>query len=98
VIVIVVAVGAVVRSTVGWIVGGGFGARRPDAPLAARRGAPVTAPAWESVQTVLLAASPIRVDLLGDDGHAVGVVLTEETGRSTPRRIAEHLADEERED
>ncbi len=97
-LVIVVVVGAVVGSTVGWIVGGGFGARRPDAPLAAQRGVTVTAPALEAVQTVLLAASPIRVDLLGDDGHALGVVMTEETGRSTPRRIAEHLADEEHED
>jgi hypothetical protein len=97
-LVIVVVVGAVVGSTVGWIVGGGFGARRPDAPLAAQRGVIVTAPALDAVQTVLIAAAPIRLDLAADDGHALGVVMTDESGASTPRRIGRHLADEKHED
>jgi hypothetical protein len=95
---LVAIVGAAVGSTVGWIVGGGFGARRPDAPLAAQRGVTVTAPALDTVRTALIEAAPIRVDLVADDGRALAVVVTDESGPSTPRRIGRHLADEERED
>ncbi|MDQ1382785.1 MAG: hypothetical protein QOG65_164 [Actinomycetota bacterium] len=97
-LVLVAIVGGALGSTVGWIVGGGFGARRPDAPLAAQRGVTVTAPALDAVQTALIAAAPIRIDLVADDGHALGVVTTDESGPSAPRRIGRHLADEEHED
>jgi hypothetical protein len=65
-VILLVLVGAVVAvgGTVGWLVGGEFGARQHDEPLAAERGVTVTAPALEPVQTALMAASPIRLDLV----------------------------------
>ncbi len=98
-VLVVTLVGAVVGGTVGWIVGGAFGARRPDEPLAAERGVTLTAPALESVQTALMALSPIRLDLVEADGGAVDTVTTDDAqGASLARRVGRNMANEADED
>jgi len=100
---VLICVGAIIGATVGWVIGGGFGARRPDAPLAAEEGVTVTAPALESVQAALLAASPIRLDVVVSDAagtmQTVRTVTSDEQSRpSTPREIGRLIRNEARED
>jgi len=99
---VLACIGAIIGATVGWIIGGGFGARRPDAPLAAEEGVTVTAPALEAVQSALLATSPIRLDIVVSDStgtvQTVRTVATDEDTRpSTARELGRHMGNESHE-
>jgi hypothetical protein len=93
-VIIVAIVGVAAGGTVGWIVGGAFGARRPDESLAAERGVTVTAPALASVLDALVAAGPIRIDVVDADGGVVGAASTEQ-GAGLVREIARHMGEEQ---
>jgi hypothetical protein len=96
---VVVVVGAVIGGTVGWIVGGGFAARRPEERLAAERGVTVTAPASGPVERALVAAGPIRLDEFDMHGQPVATVTTEAErngAHGIAHDIGRHLTHEER--
>lgn len=88
--------GALAGGTAGWVVGGGFGARRDDEPLAAERGVTVSAPASEAAERSLAAARPLRLDLVGADGSLVRT-LCSEPAEPLLRVLGRHAANEDRE-
>ena len=94
-LVVVAVCGVVAGSTVGWIVGGAFAARRPEESLAAERGVTVAAPATQSIERALVAAAPIRVDVVDANGQPVATPATEarETP-GTPYDIGRHMTQE----
>jgi len=92
----VVVCGAVVGGTAGWVIGGGFGARRPGERLAAERGVTVTAPATRSIERALVAAAPIRLDLVEDDQPARTLATEEPRTSGTAREVGRHMRDEPR--
>jgi hypothetical protein len=93
---IVVVAGAVVGAAAGWIIGGAFGARRPDEPLAAETGVTVAAPSTPAARQALLATNPIRLDLIEGDAQAFGT-LAERTS-NVVRQIGRHMGNERRRD
>lgn len=96
-LVVAAGIGALVGGTVGWILGGSFGARRGDEPLAAERGVTVTAPGTEPVRRALEAAAPIRLDAVAA-GHPVATATTDEDRQpGIAHDIGRNLAREERE-
>ncbi len=97
-VVLLAICGAFVGSTVGWVVGGAFAARRPGERLAAERGVTVTAPATRSIERAMAGAAPIRLDVVDAGGQPVGTVTTEEgsTAEGIPREIGKHMGNERR--
>jgi hypothetical protein len=74
--------GAVAGSTVGFVAGGGLGARGPAVPLAAERGVTLSVDRTDdAVRRQLATADVIRIDLVGPDGATLEVVDTEEQHR-----------------
>jgi hypothetical protein len=75
-------VGVFTGSTVGFMVGGGLGAKGPDVPLAAERGVTVAVRVRDdlaaSVARPMRDASPIRLDLGSIEGNPVETLATEE--------------------
>jgi len=94
---IVAICGAFVGSTAGWVIGGGFGSRSPEEPLAAERGVTLTAPATRSIEQALTATSPIRLDLVDLDGQPIATVATGEEAPSVVHEIGRHMGNESRE-
>jgi len=94
---IVAVCGAFVGSVAGWVIGGGFGAPAPDEPLAAERGVTVTAPATEPIERALTAESPIRLDLLDQEGQPIAPVATDDQSNNIVSDIARHMRNEPRE-
>jgi hypothetical protein len=95
---LLVIVGASFGGTIGWVVGGGFGARRPGETLAAERGVTVTAPALEAVKNALVDAAPIRIDLVDATGRPMTAVTTEADRDSlgVAHDLGKHMGGEER--
>jgi hypothetical protein len=94
---IVAIVGVVVGATLGWVVGGGFGAKRPEEPLAAERGVTLAVPSTPTARSTLLRTDPRRVDLVQADGRPV----TNVSERATPwdnvmRDLGRHMREEDR--
>jgi len=94
---IVAVCGAFVGSVAGWVIGGGFGARAPDEPLAAERGVTVTAPATPPIEAALTATAPIRLDLVDAEGQPITAVATEERPNNIVSDIGRHMQNEARE-
>jgi hypothetical protein len=95
----VAVVGAICGATVGWIVGGGFAAKRPDEPLAAERGVTVAVPSSVAARAALVGTDARRIDLVEPDGHAVTNVAERDEGpRHVLRDIGRHMGAEERQD
>src|SRR4051812_38978594 len=76
-VLVVVIVGAIFGGTIGCVIGGGFGARRPQESLAAERGITVATPAREDFRRALIEASPVRLDIVDPAGHAFETLATE---------------------
>ena len=97
-IAIVVIVGVSTGATFGFVIGGGFSARRGDEPLAAEAGA-VLAMQWtEQAQATLLRTDAVRIDVVDPDGTPVRVVAERPAEpMSTVRDIGRHMANESRE-
>jgi hypothetical protein len=94
-VLLVAVVGVVVGGTVGWVLGGGFGAKRGEEPLAAERGVTLSTTATERLQDVLAQTHPIRLDLVTEHGEPVRAVTTE-PGEPIARTIGRNAASEER--
>lgn len=81
-LVIAACVGAVTGATIGFEIGGGFGAKGPAEPLAAERGVPVSVTVRDdlaaSVVRVMREANPIRLDLGTLEGNPVATLETED--------------------
>lgn len=94
----VVVAGVLVGATAGWVIGGGFGARRPEEALAAERGVTLAVPALPGMEEALAGTEPIRLDVVQPDGRPVRTVTTE--ADRDPERvvdtIARHARDEPR--
>jgi hypothetical protein len=88
-------VGLALGGTVGWILGGGFAANRPEERLAAERGVPLEVPASEPVAQALAATNPIRLDLVGSDGHPIRPISSE-PDESLAHKLGRHAAHEPR--
>ncbi len=90
-------VGAIIGATAGWIIAGGFAAKRPDEPLAAETGVTLAVPLSRAAQATLVATSPRRVDIVEPDGHAVSNVMQRDAGaHHVVRDIGRHMGNEER--
>jgi len=77
------AIGAAGGGVLGFVDGGGLGAKGPAEPLAAERGVPVLVRSNDvAVEQTLEEFRPLRVDLLNGEGHPVGTVATDEEGSS----------------
>jgi hypothetical protein len=94
-LIVVAVAGVAAGATVGWIVGGGFGAERPDDPLAAEHGVTVSVPATPEIETALVTAHPMRVDLVTDDGTPVRPIYSE-PDESIAHGLGRNMADEGR--
>jgi len=71
-------VGATAGGTVGAIIGGGEAEKGAAAPMAAEQGVTVrVADARAEVQQALVAADPIRLDIVTPDGSPVGSITSE---------------------
>jgi hypothetical protein len=92
---IVALVGLLVGATAGWVIGGGFGALRPEEQLAGERGVPVSAPASEPIVNALVRPQMIRLDLVDRAGVPVETIATEDTP-SISHEIGKHMANEDR--
>jgi hypothetical protein len=92
---LVVVVGAACGGTAGWVLGGGFGARRSDEPLAAEEGVTVAAPATPALERALARTRPIRLDVVASDGRPVRTVRTRPP-EPIVRKLRRHAAEEER--
>jgi hypothetical protein len=98
-IAIVTVVGISVGSTFGFVIGGGFAARRSDEPLAAESGAVIALPMTEHAVAALLRTDAIRIDLVEADGTPVRVIAERPPEpMHTVRDIGRHMANESRED
>jgi hypothetical protein len=94
-LIVVAVAGITAGATVGWVVGGGFGAERPDDSLAAEHGVTVSVPATPEIETALVQSHPMRVDLVSDDGTPVRPIYSE-PDESIARRLGRNMADEDR--
>ena len=82
-IVVGAAIGGLGGGVLGFVDGGGLGAKGPAEPLAAERGVPVLVRSNDlSVEQTLEEFHPLRIDLLNGQGHPVGTVATDEKGSS----------------
>jgi hypothetical protein len=73
---IVAVVGVAVGSVVGFQIGGMYGARRPEEPLAAERGVTIEIDdAPESAVAALRDLEPLQLDAIDRDGRPLGSVL-----------------------
>jgi hypothetical protein len=79
------------------VLGGGFGARRSDAPLAAERGVTVAVPANTATEAALRKTHPVRIDLVAADGQPITTLQTEDPD-PVVRVLGRHAADEDRRD
>ncbi len=82
-LVIAAVVGAVGGATLGFVLGGGFGAKGPDEQLAVERGVVVGVrldgrEQAEQVTAALKEQQPIRLDVVSGDGQPIQTVTTEE--------------------
>jgi hypothetical protein len=93
---IVMIVGAAIGGTTGWMIGGAFGAKRPEEPLAAEAGVTVAAPATPAARRALLATHPVRLDLVDAGDQPVDTVA--ERDHSVVRDLGRHMAREDRDD
>ena len=95
-------VGVIFGFTIGWVIGSGFGARRPQESLAAERGVTVTTPVGDNIRRALLSNSPLRLDIYDTtQGTAYRTIATEDDQLGAPgvaREIGKHIASEERDD
>ncbi|MBW3651224.1 MAG: hypothetical protein KY458_11720 [Actinobacteria bacterium] len=76
-------VGGAAGATMGFVAGGGFGAKGPAQPLAAERGTTVAVDVSSADEAAKVAEAmrghdPIRIDLTTAEGEPVTVVTTEE--------------------
>jgi hypothetical protein len=94
---VVAIVGVIVGGTVGWIVGGGFGAERADDALAAEQGYPVSVPATREVEAALKETHPLRIDLVDARGTPVRPIDSQDD-EHIARQLGRNLADEDRRD
>jgi hypothetical protein len=94
-VIIVLVVGISVGATLGWVVGGGFGAKRPDEPLAAESGVTVAVPASEAVRQVLHQTHPRRIDLIEADDRPVSTMEEDRRGHIL-RDMGRNMATEKR--
>jgi hypothetical protein len=94
-LVIVMAVGGAVGATTGWFLGGAFGAKRPQEPLAAEEGVTVAAPATLAARRALLATHPVRLDLVEANNQPVDTLA--ERDQHVVRDLGRHMAAEDRE-
>ena len=81
-VLIVVALGITTGATIGFVAGGGLGAKGPSEPLAAERGVTMSISAAsrdeaERIADALRTTDPIRVDLATADGQPIATVTTE---------------------
>lgn len=80
---IAAVVGGFAGATMGFVTGGGFGAKGPAQPMAAERGTTVSVPVASAEEATKVAEAmrghdPIRIDLTTAEGEPIGVVTTEE--------------------
>jgi hypothetical protein len=96
-ILIVMLVGLAVGGTVGWVIGGGFGAKQSDEPLAGETGATVALPATPAARNALIATHARRIDLISASGNPVSTVKDEREGlNDIARNIGRHMGSEDR--
>ena len=96
-VLIVSLVGVVVGGTAGWVIGGGFAAKRPDEPLDAEAGVTIAIPATDEARAVLVATQPRRLDLISPEGNPVSRVEGErEPLNDLMRDIGRHMGSEDR--
>jgi hypothetical protein len=88
-------VGLSVGATVGWVVGGGFGAKRGEEPLAAEHGITLSVTATDHLRELLARTRPVRLDLVTERGEPVQTVTTEHSEPVT-RTMGRNVASEER--
>ena len=90
---IAVVVGAAAGGTIGFIIGAAVGMRGPDDRAAAQRG--VTVRAWpdrDDVREVMVAAKPLRLDVVDETGEPLETVTTEHgDGRGAVQELGEHV-------
>jgi hypothetical protein len=96
-VLVVAIVGIAVGATVGWLIGGDFGAERPEDPLAAERGVTMSVPARRDLQRLLISTDPLRLDVVDSVGNTVRPVESR-PDESIARRIGRNVADEKRAD
>lgn len=80
---IAAVVGGFAGATMGFVTGGGFGAKGPAQPMAAERGTTVSVAVASAEEATKVAEAmrghdPIRIDLTTAEGEPIGVVTTEE--------------------
>ena len=96
-VLIVSLVGVVVGGTAGWVIGGGFGAKRPEEPLDAESGVTIAIPATDEARTVLVATQPRRLDLISPEGNPVSRVEGERVPlKDLMRHIGRNMGSEDR--
>jgi hypothetical protein len=93
-LVVVAVVGAFVGATAGWVIGGAFGAKRPEEELAAERGVTLSVTATSAAEAALVATHPIRLDLVDAGGQPLRTIASEPP-ESTARELGRHAAEEE---
>jgi hypothetical protein len=93
---VVAIVGIAVGSTVGWLLGGGFGAERASEQLAAEHGTTLAVPASALAQQVLRDTRATRIDVVTEDGRP----LMTDHAREEPiaRTLGRHVANESERD
>lgn len=92
-------VGISVGSTFGFVIGGGFGARRPNTPLAAESGAVVSLPMTDHAIAALMRTDAVRIDLVTHEGTPVRVIAERPSeALQTVRDLGRNMANESRED
>jgi hypothetical protein len=90
-------VGAVVGGTMGWVIGGGFGAKRPDEPLAAETGVTLAVEPSVPARQALMTTNARRIDIVEANGHAVDTLSQRDAGpEHIVRDIGRHMGGEER--
>lgn len=93
---VVALAGALAGGTAGWVIGGGFGAKRDDEALAAEHGVTVSVPASVPAERALVASRPVRVDLVDAEGRAIRTLFSQPT-EPVLRTLGRHAANEDRE-
>jgi hypothetical protein len=97
--VIAAFVGGVAGATLGFTVGGGWGAKGPAEPLGAERGVVVAASVAageeaDRVASALAALHPIRLDVLDEAGRRIETVTEEHRGDGVVQQVGDALRQE----
>lgn len=96
-LVTVAIVGVAVGATVGFLIGGYFGAERPGEPLVTERGVILSVPSRPGVEEALVRTDALRVYLVSADGQPVRTIKSVDP-EPIAHKIARRAAEESRRD